>query len=58
MKVSRKPKPTKAKQIARDKEINEILEDADLKKFDPELLGVVPPPIAKKKTSKKREGTK
>ncbi len=49
MKLSRKPKPIKAKQTARDEEINEILEDADLKKFDPELLDVVPPPAAKKK---------
>jgi hypothetical protein len=43
MKLSKKPKPPKAKQTARDKEINEILEDADLKKFDPELLKVVSP---------------
>ncbi|MFZ0657200.1 MAG: hypothetical protein WAM05_00670 [Candidatus Binataceae bacterium] len=42
MKLAKKPKSPKAKQTARDKEINEILEDADLKKFDPELLEVVP----------------
>lgn len=53
MKLRKKPKPPKAKQTARDKEINEILEDADLKKFDPELLKIVTP-AAKKKTSNPR----
>ena len=46
MKSPKKPKPAKAKQTDREKDINEILEDADLKKFDPELLEVAP---AKKK---------
>lgn len=48
MNPPKKPKPTKAKQTDREKEIDEILEDADLKKFDPELLKVAPP-MAKKK---------
>jgi hypothetical protein len=52
MKPPTKPKPPKAKQTARDKEINEILEDADLKKFDPELLKVVTPAVKKPRVSR------
>jgi hypothetical protein len=48
MKPPKKPKPAKAKQTDREKEIDEILEDADLKKFDPGLLEVAPPASKKK----------
>ncbi|MFZ1888720.1 MAG: hypothetical protein WAU33_11855 [Candidatus Binataceae bacterium] len=47
MNPPKKPKPIKSKKTGRDKEIDEILEDADLKKFDPELLKVVTPAVKK-----------
>ncbi|MHB8381053.1 MAG: hypothetical protein ACYDC3_01755 [Candidatus Binataceae bacterium] len=51
MKPPKNPKPTTAEERTRAKEIKEILDNADLKKFDPELLKVAPP---KKKPRPKR----
>jgi signal recognition particle subunit SEC65 len=47
MKFRKKPKLT-TPESARAKEIKEVLQDADLKKFDPELLDVAPQTPKKK----------
>ncbi|MGA2410677.1 MAG: hypothetical protein ABSG46_09860 [Candidatus Binataceae bacterium] len=44
MESSKKPDPISDKERAKEKRVEEILRNADLKKFDPELDEAVNPP--------------
>ncbi|MGH7249086.1 MAG: hypothetical protein ACREH9_13370 [Pseudomonadota bacterium] len=51
-KLPAKPTAKSPKKSARDKEIREVLQDADFKKFDPELIDIAPPKAPKRKRSR------
>ena len=53
-KSPKEPAPKGAKDRAREEQLREILQDADLKKFDPELARVTIARTPKRKPSKAR----
>jgi hypothetical protein len=53
-KSPKRPPLKSAKQRARDEQMRKILQDAELKKFDPDLARAVIPAISKPKPAKTR----